>query len=113
MPVEPWIEAIQRPRTVEILSPRARDVRRDRLEKLEEYANFGVRWYWLLDPEARVLEMLRLGSEGQYVHERSVGEGQIDVPGFEGLTLDVSALWADADELLADEDDEGVESGEG
>jgi len=97
---------------VEVLSPRARDVRRDRLEKLEEYAQFGVRWYWLLDPEARVLELLELGSDGRYVHTRSVSEGQVHVAGFEGLTLDLSALWIEAEDLLSDEDEPGVESGQ-
>jgi len=97
---------------IEVISARARDVRRDRLEKVNEYAAFGVRWYWMLDPTARVLEILELQPNGRYALERSVGEGPVRLPGFEGLEVDLSALWERVDQVLSD-DEEGVESGEG
>ncbi|MGK4001629.1 Uma2 family endonuclease [Sorangium sp. So ce1036] len=95
----------------EVLSTRARDVRRDRLEKVNEYARFGVRWYGLLDPEARVLELLELGPDGRYVMARSVGEGTIALPSFEGLALDLDALWSETELLLTDDDETAAESG--
>jgi Uma2 family endonuclease len=85
---------------IEVISPEPRDRRRDRIEKLREYAAFRVRWYWLIDPEARSLEILKLGEDGHYVHALDTAEGTIDVPGCEGLTLDLDALWHELDEEI-------------
>lgn len=78
-----------------------------RPEKLGEYAAFGVRWYWLVDPYARSLEVLQLGEAGRYIHALDVVDGVVVVPGCEGLTLDLSALWREIDELV---EEEGPES---
>jgi Uma2 family endonuclease len=77
-----------------------RDRRRGRIEKLREYAAFGVSWYWLVDPEGRSLEILKLGKDGRYIHALDAAEGTIDVPGCEGLTLDLDALWRELDEEI-------------
>ncbi len=53
----------------EILSPSTASL--DRVRKLRVYAREGVPWYWLVDPGARTLEVLRLGSEGTYVVEET------------------------------------------
>ncbi len=84
---------------IEVVSMGARDVRRDRVEKPSEYATFGVKHLWLVDPEARTLECLRLGPDGQYVRSFAATEGSIEVPGFEGLVLVLDALWAEVAQL--------------
>lgn len=84
---------------VEVLSPTPRDVRRDRLDKLREYARFGVRYYWLVDTEMRLLEVFELGADGQYNYVPLAAEGKVAVPGIEGLELDLDALWALLDRL--------------
>jgi Uma2 family endonuclease len=85
---------------IEVISPDPRNRRRDRIEKLNEYAAFGVRWYWLLDTEARTLEILKLGDDGRYVHAVDTAGGRIDVPGCDDLTLDLDSLWRELDEEI-------------
>lgn len=84
---------------VEVASPGARDVRRDRIEKPSEYAAFGVRKLWLIDPDARTFEGWDLGDDGHYVRVLAATSGHLAVPGLDRLELDLDELWAELDRL--------------
>jgi len=85
---------------VEILTPTPRDVRRDRVEKVDDYAAFGVRYYWIVDPEQQTFELFELGGDGRYVRALGATGGALTaVPGCEDLTLDLDELWREAEKL--------------
>ena len=92
---------------IEVASPHPRDVRRDRVEKVREYASFGVRFYWLINPDARTLEILELGASGHYTIVVTAAAGKVAVPGCEGLVLDLDQLWSEADRLLPEDEPSG------
>jgi len=69
---------------IEVLSPAT--WRTDRREKMVEYAQAGIREYWIVDPGERTVEVFVL-REGTYVLLGKWGAGEIarsqELPGFE------------------------------
>ena len=84
---------------VEVISPSPRDERRDRIEKMDEYAAFGVPWYWIIDPRLQSLEIFEL-IDGRYARTACATEGRLEVvPGCSGLQLELDALWEEISRL--------------
>ena len=84
---------------VEVVSPLPRDERRDRIEKMDEYAAFGVTWYWIVDPSLQSLEIFELTS-GRYARAARGTEGRLEeVPGCPGLQLDLDEIWSEVARL--------------
>jgi Uma2 family endonuclease len=90
---------------VEVVSFSPADRRRDRIDKHDEYAAFGVRWYWIIDPEARTFEIFERLDSGRYVLADHGASGILHpLSGFD-LSLDLDALWAEIDQLPETEDE--------
>jgi len=80
---------------VEVVTPSPRDERCDRVEKMAEYAAFGIPYYWLIDPALGTFEIFERAPTG-YTQVVAVTSGRIEsVPGCAGLHLDVDALWTE------------------
>lgn len=78
---------------VEVISPSSADERRDRVEKMDEYAAFGVRYYWLVDPALGAVEIFEL-HDGRFARAAAGTSGALaNVPGCRGLTLSLDELW--------------------
>jgi Uma2 family endonuclease len=84
---------------IEVASYSPRDKRRDRVEKAQDYAAFGVKYYWIVDPWSRLIEILELRADGRYVRALAAASGSIDVPGCAGLVLRLDQLWPEIDRL--------------
>jgi hypothetical protein len=61
-----------------------------------------VRWYWIVDPDLRSLEVFELDEGGRYVRALGVSSGTVRPPGCES-DLDLTALWAETDRLGPEE----------
>lgn len=76
---------------VEVVSPSTEKY--DRQVKARRLAALKVPHYWVLDPDARRLECYR-NVNGMFVESASeAGDGRLQPPDFEGLTIDLAAIW--------------------
>jgi Uma2 family endonuclease len=77
----------------EVLSPGTAGF--DRGDKMLAYAELGVPYVWLVDPEARTLEVLELEvAKGKYGYPAVFQESaKVHAKPFEVFELDLSVLW--------------------
>lgn len=91
LPDEPYLTV--RPDWVcEILSPTTERV--DRADKIPVYSREGVGHVWLIDPEVRTLEVLRLDGETYRLMQTLRDDSVSRVEPFEAIELELGALWA-------------------
>ena len=76
---------------VEILSPWS--VRRDRVAKAALYARYGIRHYWLADPDARVLEVYETEGAEYRLVGRHEGAAKVRTAMFPDLEIDLGRVW--------------------
>ncbi len=83
---------------VEVISQRPRDARRDRVDKLGDYAGAGIKYYWIVDPQVRTVEVLELDEHSHYRVAMAHSRGRRRVPGCPGLVVNLDAMWDEVDE---------------
>jgi Uma2 family endonuclease len=81
---------------VEILSPR--NSRRDRVDKLNLYAKYGVAEYWIVDPAERQFDFL-VNRGGRFEVQPQQDNGYAS-PVCAELGIDLAAFWKSVDEQL-------------
>lgn len=77
---------------VEILSPSS--ARQDRVVKAALYARHGVGHYWIVDPEARTMELYEIEEEAYRLIAKAAGEEVLRPSLFHGLEVDLGEIWA-------------------
>ena len=76
---------------VEVLS--ASSIRRDRVDKMKIYAEFGVKEYWIIDADQKTLEAFDLTGD-EPVLQATIAESDMFKPKlFPGLEISLSELW--------------------
>lgn len=78
---------------VEVVSPGKENARRDRVKKLRVYDKFGVGEYWVVDPEARTLEIYRRAGGALALAATLRGEDEIDTPLLPGFTCTAEKIF--------------------
>lgn len=79
---------------IEILSPGS--IRLDRVRKRVLYAKYGVPEYWIVSPEERTVEILRLQTDGQYaVIDVLESEDALESPLLPGFACPVQDLFVE------------------
>jgi Uma2 family endonuclease len=81
---------------VEILSPSTAP--RDRVAKAALYERHGVREYWIVDPDEKTVDALRLGADGRWIAPVRYGAEETAAPveALPGVFIDLRELFEQA-----------------
>ena len=83
---------------IEIISGTAR---RDRVEKLDLYAQYGVGEYWIVDPASRVFDFL-VNDGGRFV-VHSPADNRYQSPRLPEVEIQLADFWREVDERLPED----------
>jgi Uma2 family endonuclease len=83
---------------VEVVSDNPDDRERDLVVKRREYAEAGIREYWIVDPRDRRVTVLKLDGGRYTVHGEHVAGERASSALLTGFEADVSSLFAAAEE---------------
>lgn len=77
---------------VEVLSPSTATI--DRHTKMQLYARYGLPYYWIVDPDARAIEVYALRATSYELHARALGNEPLAAEPFSDLILPPASLWS-------------------
>ena len=78
---------------VEVLSPA--NTRRERADKLADYASIGIPEIWVIAPQGETVEVLYL-EDGHYIRAQLLASGDILKPKlFPHVQVDIAQIWPD------------------
>ncbi len=75
----------------EILSPS--NARLDRVKKVPKYAQYGVKYLWLVNPREKTLEVFRLENSAWVLIQTFVEADKVKIQPFEAVEFDLGSLW--------------------
>lgn len=78
---------------VEVLSPEKINARRDRVQKLEVYGQFGVEEYWIINHHAGVIEIYRRGKKGLKLNQTFKETEVLTTPLLPDFSLQIKDLF--------------------
>ncbi len=81
---------------IEIISPGAVNRRRDRIVKRQTYGRFGVKEYWVVDPENRTVEIYALDGREMKLAATLTGQDEITSSLMAGYRFTVESVFASA-----------------
>jgi Uma2 family endonuclease len=84
---------------MEVVSGDPDDRHRDLVVKREEYARAGIAEYWIVDPQERRIQVLRLARKRYVAHGEFVEGMAASSALLPGLTVDVAAAFAKGESL--------------
>ena len=83
---------------IEILS--RNDIRRDRVDKLNLYAQYGVPEYWIVDPDARQFDFL-INRDGRF-EVQPQQDDRYQSPRLAELAINLADFWAEVHRCIDD-----------
>jgi Uma2 family endonuclease len=83
---------------IEIISGTSR---RDRVEKLDLYARYGVGEYWIVDPQAQHIEFL-INEGGRFVVQ-SPANDRYQSPRLPEVSIQVADFWCEVDKQMSND----------
>jgi Uma2 family endonuclease len=79
---------------IEVLSDSTK--RKDVLLKYNQYQNAGVKEYWMLDVEARVLTIAKPEADGYFKSTPAAAAGRVPIGVLNGVFIDFDRVFPDA-----------------